>query len=324
MPKNVLLAEDAAAVIKRLPDDVGWLCEAMLESEQGRRLLLLNPALAVATSLQAGSGENWRSRLEERLAMRPRDLAGRLGFGGTRRALRTLRKLEPESASLPVLRLLAGLLRDPGEKWLYHLPALNTVVVEILAVPKRRELVTFAFLVDNSRDWTDAMWDTILLTLDDIRTMRLSLTPERARTRITSFEALMAEDDDLWNREHRRQLFLPFPLRASPELRVPQDLAGRLRFEPLRDMAAVRAHGKAQDNCLARGGEVEGDLILGLRFLYRVVARRREAEAELEATLAVVPQGTGLFVSEFRQSDNQPPPAWLAEAVDFVLTGEAR
>lgn len=313
------MAEKAHAIVKRLPEDVGWLCEPLLEVEPGRRLLALNPALAVAMSLRAGTGENWQRRLDEYLALRARDLAGRLGFGGTRRALRTLAKLEPESVTVPVLRLLTLLLEDDREKWLFHLPALNTASIEILAVPRRRGIVTFAFLVELCRDLDAAMCDMIVVTLDDIRIQRLSLTPERVHARIDSFQALMAEDDDLWDRGVRRQLFLPLPFHPSPELQVPQELRGRLRFEPLRDMAAVCAHGERQGNCLARGGEVEVDLILGRRFLYRLVARPSGAEEELEATLAVAQTGVGLCVSELRVTGNHPAPGWLVEAVAHVV-----
>lgn len=170
------MAEKAHAIVKRLPEDVGWLCEPLLEVEPGRRLLALNPALAVAMSLRAGTGENWQRRLDEYLALRARDLAGRLGFGGTRRALRTLAKLEPESVTVPVLRLLTLLLEDDREKWLFHLPALNTASIEILAVPRRRGIVTFAFLVELCRDLDAAMCDMIVVTLDDICIQRLSLT----------------------------------------------------------------------------------------------------------------------------------------------------
>jgi hypothetical protein len=319
MPNTATPAEDVEAVVKRLTDDVGWLCEPLLELEPGRRLLALNPALAVAMCVRAGTGETWGRRLDELLALSARDLAARLGFGGTRRALRTLAKLEPESASVPVLGLLAGLLADPREKWLYHLPALNAAVVEILTVRSRRELVTFGFLVELCQDLDDVTGEMVVVTLDEVRSQRLSLTPARALARIDSFQALMAEEDDLWYRQCQRQLFLPFPLRASPEIRVPQELRGRLRFEPLRDMAAVREHGLAQNNCLARGGEVEGDLILGLRFLYRVFARSPEVGEALEATLAVAPQGSGFCVSDLRLRDNQPAPGWLAEAVSRVL-----
>ena len=317
MPDSPAMMEPAKANAERLPAGVGWLCEPLLDLEPGRRLLALNPALAVATSLQAGTAETWRRRLDGLLALRVRDLAAKLGFGGSRRAVRTLAKLEPESTNVHVLRLLGGLLHGAQEKWLFHLPALNATVLEILAAPKRRELVTFGLLVELCRDLDDATGEMVVMTIDEIRTLRLSLTPKRVRARIDSFQALMAEDDDLWDRAERRQLFLPFPVRASPELRVPDELPGRIRCKPLRDMAAIRAHGRRQANCLAMSGAFECDLHLGARFLYEVTAST--TGGELQATLAVVPEGSGFLVEDIRLAGNEVAPGWLVEAVDHAV-----
>ena len=316
--------KQAEATVGRLPECVRWLCEPLLDLEPGRALLALNPALAVATSHRAGSGPAWRSRLDELLALPARDLSERLGFGGTRRALRTLAKLEPESASTSVLRLLAELLHDSSEKWLFHLPALNTAVVQILAVPTRRELATFSLLLDLCRDLDDVTGQMVVATIDDVRSLRLSLTPKRTRAPIRSFSALMEEDAVLWDREERRQLCLPFTPPPPPDLRAPPGLQGHLQFDPLRDIDAVRAHGERQGNCLARRWATEGDLVLGRRFYYRVTARPPGAGQELEGTLAVVPHGSTCRVEQLRLQDNHPAPSWLDEAVECALMGGPR
>jgi hypothetical protein len=310
------------SVFERIPDDVRWLCEPLVDDEAGRNLLIRAPALAVAATVRAGAGPSWRERLDDLLARRPRDLAAHLGFGGSRRALRVLAKVEPESATVPVLRRLAGLLADPHEKWIFHLPALNAAVIRILAVPVRRALVTFGLLRDLCQDLDDVTGNMVVVTLDEVRTRRLSMTPSRALRRIASFEDLMAEDENLYYREVRQQLVLPFAPPEPPQFSVPAFLRGRFALVPLRDVEAVRAHGRQQGNCLARNRAQERDLIFGDQFLFKLTAIPPTGGERVDATLAVNMRG-GPRIEDLRLAENHPAPTWLTDAVESVLQGGA-
>jgi hypothetical protein len=314
-PLPTVTEAEAKDVLGKVPEWERWYAEPLLKSEAGRRLIVLNPALAVAAGLHAGCGLDAAERLQDLLELPPRLLAERLGFGASRASLRVLSLLEPESIEQETLEELAHLLTHRPAKWLFHLEKLNDAVVQTLVVAKRRRLVTFAFLEDIGSGLDDVTQMMVVDALDEVAELRADLPGVDGR-RFASFDELMDEGYMLASRAEARQLVLPLPLPAPPAIEIEHE---GVRLEPLRTLDEIRQHGLDQRNCVGRNRELVGDLIFGRAFLYAAHATSPEA-GPVTATVSVVRgPDDDLALGDIKAAQNKPAPAWLVGAVEQVL-----
>jgi hypothetical protein len=225
-----------------------------------------------------------------------------------------LRRLPPDGANRETLDLLRKLLRDPRQKWLYHLPVLSCAAIKALSVPSWRGLLTFQLVNDLANEHDPESSANATLALEWVARWRPSMGRSVASP-IRSLRSLLSEDLEIADWLDGRQMLLPFPVHEPATL---PDLppGGPVRaVSPLSSWAEVLEHGRRQKNCIGRDPVLQAAIASGRASLYELelqVGGRAET-----ATLRVeTAHGAAPSLSEVRLRENTDVPA---EVLDGLL-----
>jgi len=165
-----------------------------------------------------------------------------LGFPPTESARKILRKIEPESLSIPGLLQLRTRLRS-GEvvKLLSHLPRINAAVLYAISRPAWQGWLSPALLRDIARNSSGMDFDLIVTLRDTFGMWQAAGANYAPPRRLTSIQQLRRIHDELSQLDWAGDLPEEFP--APP-------LTGGEGIEPLRTRTQLRTEGREQKNCV--------------------------------------------------------------------------
>lgn len=294
---------EVAGVVARMPEAHWPVLHLVRKSTACRDLLPENPALALALAEAFVDPLKPTRPLGPFEALRQRRLAGAVGFPSTDAAVRALRKIPPESASLAAVTHLRSALRNPpAAKLVAHQSELNSGVLAILGDP----------------DLLEAAEPTLLAEVASRKSER-GQSPTSARLAETLYYARMYEPDRTYrfrSMEQLRRIHLRMiqtyivPALELPENQVfPRPPVPGIPGEiiPLRSVVELEREGLRQKNCVA---SYAARVLAGLEYIYRVEQPER-------ATLSLTKGYGGTWkVAELKASCNRPVRASTVAAVN--------
>ncbi len=243
-------------------------------------------------------------RLQGRKA---RDILAWLHWPQPRSALRLLGRFDWASTSVSALLQLRQLL-ESGEKWVHHLPFLDSVLVSLLL--DHHSVLTWGFLqevvalesLQERRRVTQELW-----------TMRAPSTCDEPLLAIRPINSL-SEHKNRWDewqastlaQAQRRQEWpeAPPPPPPIPGARDPRGLG----VVPLASWEAISEHGRRMENCLVQPPPHVLKLLAGRGALYEIIDRTRRGSRPpllASAYLEFMPWGEWQL-TELERPNNRP------------------
>ena len=275
-----------------------WALLSLLHAEpRATDLARNNPVLAYALA----SSDQLRRSPPEAAAVqalwynhhKQRKILAWLGFPGTEALVRLIRKIPPESASPPMLRILRNAIsRDPCVlELLTHLPVINAGVVELVTQLPLRELVTPKLLLEISTTPDNAdnisVSDMILGGLDILQEVApgRKMKPFSNTEQVRRFQQEMDQEYQAHQErceeirreaariaELRRQR-IPAPRAKLKQLPYPPPpIPGTRDIVPVTSESQLRSEGRLQMNCV---GSYSKRVKRGQDYIYRVMAPER-------------------------------------------------
>jgi hypothetical protein len=198
-------------------------------------------------------------RAARALVFKPqRNILQWLGFPPTESVRKILRKIEPESLSIPgLLRLRTRLRNGEVVKLLAHLPCINAAILYATSRPAWQVWLSPALLQDIARNSSGMDFD-LIITLRDTFSMGLAAgANDAAPRRLTSIRQLRRIHDELSRLDWAGDLPEEFP---SPPL------AGGEGIEPICTRTQLRTEGREQNSCVHSYSE---RIHAGTYYVYR-------------------------------------------------------
>jgi hypothetical protein len=217
-------------------------------------LFASNPGLGLLLAhcgkFRRGLAEPWHEA-RKRIKDPRRSILGWLGFPASKSSVRVVAKIDVQRISVEhCLELRDLLYQEKTACTLRHLPALCDGVIDILAKPRLRHLVTHAMLEElcyrNDDDVISSLIGQILIRAEQHR-IRLRLFTDCARVEKIA-EQLEEMEDRLKPEWHQHYNDIEFP---APPIPVPiYSQPPGMHIEPIRSPRELFQEATAQHNCL--------------------------------------------------------------------------
>lgn len=244
-----------------------------------------NPALAFSLAQKLGADREMIETLRCS-NLRQRDLLAVLGLPSSPRAVNLFRKISPASVNGDNWHSMLTVIRrelDEQKSPLYHLPSINSGVVEILLDPDASRAATHTLLEEVSRDLAENHRGRIVHIITSTLQMQDELRVKRHSTQFPNIRKLKETHAEVTEQYRRRiQQLIDANRHDTDIFRNPPlpGIAGKI--EPLTSTEALVNEGEEQGNCVA---SYAVRVRQGNTFIYRVLHPER-------ATLSIVRPST--------------------------------
>jgi hypothetical protein len=187
-----------------------------------------------------------------------------LGFSPTESVRKILRKIEPESLSIPgLLQFRTRIQIAAVRKQLVHLPRINAAILYVLSRPAWQHYLSPALLRDIAQNSSGMDFDLITTLRDTFGMWEAAGAQYNPPRRLTSLQQLRRIHDELSQLDWTSDLPEDFP--APP-------LAGAEGIEPVRTRTRLKAEGREQKNC---ANSYAGRIHDGTYYVYSVQTPER-------------------------------------------------
>lgn len=286
------LPRELARAIERFRCGQFALLRAQGASPRFVELLLANPTLAFFVANASGC-DGARCAAGELVTLKQPAIAERLGLPPTPAAVRTLRKIAPESVTPDSVELVREALRaEAAQRRLSHLPRINAGVLRLVGDERLRAVTAPTLLDEVAQDGREKYRAVTADLVLDVLALEEEL---HGRVRPPKFASVRR----LQEVHHRlREEYVATRARGILECRFPPPpLPGTADIVPLVHPRDLITEGLWQHNCVASYAPAVAG---GDTFIYRVLRPER-------ATLAVRRTGgSGWYCSELLAACNQP------------------
>jgi len=325
--------EDLFSIVEPFPSHQWGLLCFLSETQAARELASTNPVLAYALAnsheLRGTHADAAAIQAVMHSRRKRRAIAAWLGFPEREAVVRFLGRLPPEQASPAVLRLVrSAICADPEVvDTLNHLPHVNKGVLELLAHPHVRPLVTPVLLREvllcGEPALATAAADRLVRTLEVIETYGMPVTPRRFESlrQMREFADRVDERFNIVTQNQQRVAVGPPAVprqrtehhrraKSPPKPFPPPPVPGTDTIQPITSAAALVKEGYVQHNCV---GSLASGVRNGSCYYYRVLSPQR-------ATAEIVLGWDGWRRGQLLLSGNRRPYLATIEAVDTWLS----
>lgn len=240
------------------------------------------------------------------LTRKQQEILGWLGFPASRSAVNALRKVAPESISVPTGKVLREAMRDPdAASLLAHVPSINAGVITMVGDAELRRSVTPSLLAEVAEDKRHKYYAHAADLLTDVREMLAVVRPNSVDQKFRSLASLRRTHEEIGEQYCRvaqtKVIRCRFPRPPVP---------GTPRIVPLTTPQQLIDEGSQQENCVASYAKrVEARRT----YIYRVLAPER-------ATLSLVRTASGWAVGELLLARNRTVAPRTRKAVESWLS----
>jgi hypothetical protein len=293
-----------------------WDLLGLLHGQGGPALELASsrPVLAYLVGLHAANRQLAPAAVAALLALKGKDLVGRLGLPATPAMVRVLEKIHPQSFSQPVaVRLRQALVRDPDLlRQLGHLPEVNAGVVDLLADEAVAARVTPSLLLAVAAARQERYRSAIARVLREVVALEAVLGAPRRPAQFRDPAGLERAHRQLLQqrrvRRRRERESARAPAAAAPF--PPPPVPGTPGIVPVTSEAELRLEARMQENCVAM---YAGDVRARESYIYRVLTPER-------CTLEICPDDAGNWHRrQLERRENQPASTETTRLVDRWL-----
>lgn len=275
MPKPI------ARILEPFPTNQWPLLVMLSHDESSVELAQNNPVLAFALAQQLKSDGELIAALKCG-QMRQRDLLEVLSLPSSPRAVNLFRKIAPASVNGDNWHSMIQLIRrelDEDKSPLYHLPVINSGVIEIMQNPDASRAATQTLLEEVSRDKAEKHRGRIVHIITSTLQMQDELRVQSSARRFRNIERLKQTHAEVTEQYRRRiRQLIDANNHESDLFRSPPFPGIPGQIEPITSAEALVNEGEEQQNCVA---SYASRVRQGTTFIYRVLQPER-------ATLSIV------------------------------------